>query len=96
MTRKYALLFAAAMLTGVSCESLSNDYLAPQVPATDPQLCQGRRIYLTKCTRCHAPEPVLKYTRSEWDRIMPDMIGDTRLSAVDAEAVTRYVRHFRP
>lgn len=96
MTSKQALLSAAALLMGVSCESLSNDYLAPQVPSTEIQLCQGRRIYLTKCARCHAPEPVLKYTRSEWDRIMPEMIEDTRLSAADADAVIRYVRHFRP
>jgi mono/diheme cytochrome c family protein len=96
MNRWPFCLAASALLIGASCESLSNDYLAPCVPVEDAQLYQGRRLYLTKCVRCHAPEPVLKYSRAQWDEILPEMIADTRLSAADAEAVTRYVRHFRP
>jgi mono/diheme cytochrome c family protein len=94
MSQARAFLSALALLIGASCAALSIDNIAPPVSADDHQLYQGRRIYLTKCARCHAPEPVAKYSRSDWDRIMPEMIADTRLATADAEAVTRYVRQF--
>ena len=94
MNRMCGYLSVAALLIGASCASLSIDNIAPPVSADDAQLYRGRRIYLTKCARCHAPEPVAKYSRSDWDRIMPEMVADTRLAPADADAVTRYVRQF--
>lgn len=78
----------------VACESLSTTRIAPLVPAEDTELTRGRRLYLTTCVRCHAPEPIANYTLSEWAKIMPEMIQDSKLSVSDAAAVTRYVREF--
>lgn len=52
---------------------------------------RGRRIYLTDCARCHAPEPIGKYSIAEWHEIMPPMIELTKLDAQAAHDVNLYV-----
>ena len=76
-----------ALLSG--CVSI--DQIAPPV-AGSTQLAEGRRIYTTQCTTCHVAEPVKKYTRSDWERILPEMIAETKLDAAQAAAVTAYLR----
>jgi mono/diheme cytochrome c family protein len=87
------LAFAIPLLL-VSCDSLSTSHIAPPVPSENVQLTRGRRLYLTTCVRCHAPEPIAKYTVVEWAEIMPEMVEDSRLSPADAAAVTSYVQVF--
>jgi mono/diheme cytochrome c family protein len=41
----------------------------------------GRQIYLTTCAKCHLPEPVGRYSREEWERILPEM---AKLSGLDS------------
>jgi mono/diheme cytochrome c family protein len=94
MSSPISRLLAAVPLFVASCDSLSITHIAPQVSLSDAQLTRGRRLYLTTCVRCHAPEPVAKYTQAEWAGIMPEMIEDSKLSAADAAAVTRYVQAF--
>jgi mono/diheme cytochrome c family protein len=77
-----------------SCASVSLDKTAPPVSPEDTFLTRGRRLYLTTCARCHAPEPVTKYSSSQWSRILPEMIKASKLSGADAAAVTSYVRRF--
>jgi mono/diheme cytochrome c family protein len=92
-----ALLLMAA-LSGGSCVTL--DQMAPRVEAlptqarlgSAAQLAQGRDIYITKCAKCHSPEPVRKYPASQWEsQILPEMIEETNLSAAEGAAVRAYV-----
>ena len=46
---------------------------------------------ITKCAKCHAPEPILKYTVSEWTVIVPDMAEETKLTEHETAAVRDYV-----
>ena len=85
-----ALLSAALLASCVTLEST-----APLVPAEETVLSHGRRLYLTTCARCHAPEPVSGYSASEWSKILPKMIKASKLSPDDAAAVTSYVRRFQ-
>ncbi len=55
------------------------------------QLEQGRRIYLTKCTKCHAAEPVRAFSEAEWRALLPEMAEDTKLTAGEEAAVLAYV-----
>lgn len=75
----------------VGCASLNIDVIAPPVAAS-PTLQRGRELYVTKCTACHAPEPIRKYSAAKWEEIIPDMAEDTKLSAADTNAVAEYVR----
>ena len=87
------ILAAASALLMSACQSL--DQLAPPVamlPAhSSDELSLGRELYVTKCTKCHAPEPVLKYSAAEWEKIVPDMAKDTKLSTRETAAVRDYI-----
>ena len=81
----------AAALGLAGCASMNLDLVAPPPTVPTPELVRGRQIYVTKCAKCHAPEPVKKYSPAEWQTIMPEMAEETNLSATDAAAVTAYV-----
>ncbi len=88
--RALVVLLAWTALTG--CVSL--DTAAPQVntPGAGP-LTAGRDIYVGRCAKCHAVEPVLDYTAAQWATIMPDMAERTKLTPTETAAVTAYVDH---
>lgn len=89
-----ALLLVAA-LSGGACVSLEE--LAPRVetlaaePGRAAQLDRGREIYVTKCAKCHSPEPVLKYSAAHWREIIVEMSEETKLDAAETEALRAYV-----
>ena len=75
------------------CQSI--EQIAPPVALVTARpsdhLELGRELYLTKCTKCHAPEPILKYSVSEWETIAADMAEETKLTANETAAVRDYV-----
>ena len=78
------------MLTG--CATMDINVIAPPVADGTSQQARGRALYVGKCAKCHAPEPVQKYSVAHWDEIMPEMVGKTKLGAADAAAVMAYVK----
>src|SRR5436190_11966649 len=90
-----APLAAAVMPCG--CASLEQaappvETIALQSSATKrAQLEQGRTIYITKCAKCHSPEPVRKYSASRWEGILKEMLEETKLDEPAASAVRAYV-----
>ncbi len=90
-----------AFVVVVGCATI--DDLAPPVDATILQLAaaheidadrlsQGRALYITACARCHRPEPVVRYTREHWRRILARMSARARFGLDEAEAVEAYVQ----
>ena len=72
------------------CVSL--DTAAPPVEAGQARpLVEGRAIYVGQCAKCHAVEPVLKYSAAQWATIMPDMAERTKLNPAETASVTAYV-----
>lgn len=84
----FAMLVASLLS---SCATTDINVIAPPVAGGSSQLARGRIIYVTKCAKCHAPEPVQNYTKAEWHQIMPEMVEETHLNATDAAAVMAYV-----
>ena len=85
----------AAVLALAACVSLEQS--APPVEmlsggADRSTLQAGREIYITRCAKCHAVEPVTKYSLKEWTEIMPEMAEKTHLNPAETEAVLAYVR----
>ncbi len=84
---------AAVCCLLAACQSL--EQIAPPAAAISarpsPGLELGRRLYVTKCAKCHAPEPVLKYSAAHWDEILADMAEETNLTEQETAAVTEYV-----
>lgn len=87
------MLTCLAVIGLVGCATMDINVIAPPVAEASSQLARGRTIYVTKCTKCHSPEPVAKYSLTEWQTIMPEMVEETKLNAADAAAVTAYVEH---
>ncbi|MBT8207716.1 MAG: hypothetical protein KJO18_05525 [Acidimicrobiia bacterium] len=54
-------------------------------------LQDGRDVYITRCARCHSPEPVTAYTREEWQTILPRMVEEAGLSAEERLSVGEYI-----
>ncbi|MBL9115115.1 MAG: hypothetical protein JNJ83_08905 [Verrucomicrobiaceae bacterium] len=86
------VLSASVLVVLASCAALNVNYIAPPAPPENAKLTLGRRLYLTKCVRCHAPEPVAKYSLEEWHHIMPDMVADSKLPPNEGEALMEYVK----
>ena len=88
-------LLTAALVT--SCMSL--EQAAPPVmsvtggdsPSRRTVLESGRAIYITKCAKCHAVEPVLKYSSQRWAELIPEMAEESKLDARETEAVRAYI-----
>ena len=53
-------------------------------------LVRGRKVYLTKCTHCHSPEPIDLYPLSEWPSILDRMEEQTHLSAREQADLRAY------
>lgn len=54
---------------------------------------QGRDIYINRCTKCHNAVRITRYPMKQWeDKILPEMIVESRLSPAQSKAVTAYVR----
>lgn len=54
-------------------------------------MVEGRRLYLTTCTKCHTAEPVRDYTAAEWATILPEMAEDSHFTPAQTAAVAAYI-----
>lgn len=78
--------------------TVSQDQAAPAVEqlAVDPSqisyLSQGRHIFVTKCTKCHAAMPIRNFAAADWtDDILPTMSKKAKLTVEETEALTEYI-----
>ena len=99
--RTIVAIVLVACVVVVGCATIED--LAPPVDATVLQLAaaheidadrlsRGRALYITACARCHRPEPVIRYTREDWGRILLRMSARARFGPDEAEAVEAYVQ----
>jgi len=51
----------------------------------------GRQVYLVDCSRCHSIEPIARYSKDRWNRILPRMIKESKLNGERGNALTAYV-----
>jgi mono/diheme cytochrome c family protein len=89
-----------ALLAVIGCATMEE--LAPPVGAltlrqaetmgvTADGLERGRSIYITECARCHSPEPVTRYTETQWRETLPRMSHQTMLTDQETADVRDYV-----
>jgi hypothetical protein len=90
----FAVLMASLLPSCVSIETA-----APPVPAVAnasqknyQQLCTGRELYLGKCTKCHSPEVIKKFSLEDWTGdIMPSMAKKSKISAEEEACLMAYI-----
>ena len=90
------MLLSLGILLLVGCANLETlappvtPALAARTRADASTLATGRRIYLTQCTSCHAPESVPAHA-GEWPRLVREMAPRSKLSPAQEQAVLAYV-----
>lgn len=76
-------------------EATQKEYEAAQEKYNDvttEQLKEGYKIYAQgACINCHEAKNIYKRSEEKWVHILDDMAEKAALSAVEKEAVTRYV-----
>ena len=78
----------------------SMDTIAPPVTpamvstsrvASAETLNEGRRIFTGACASCHAPDPLSKYSLSEWHDAVNDMAPRAKLNPARRAALLAYI-----
>ena len=81
---------------GALAGCVSNETIAPPVAGLrgggGAQVEEGRRLYLTTCTKCHSAEPVRDYSAAQWATILPDMAEESHFTEAQTAAVAAYIR----
>jgi hypothetical protein len=60
-------------------------------PASSPELAAARKLYMTKCSRCHKLYDPRKYDDTEWSTWMAKMSRKAKLKPGQPEVITDYV-----
>ncbi len=89
----------AALLTALlpSCVSIETAALpVPLVASASQQNYQqlrtGRKLYLGKCTKCHSPEVIKKFSLEDWTGdIMPSMVKKSKISPEEESCLLAYL-----
>jgi hypothetical protein len=66
---------------------------AVQVSANETS--DARRLYVTKCAKCHEFYPPQNYTKPEWDKWMLKMRKKARLNEQQYQALKEYTETLR-
>jgi len=61
----------------------------------DEQVAQARKLFLTKCARCHDFHAPSKYSETEWERWMQKMSRKARLKQPEEQLLRDYLSLFR-
>jgi hypothetical protein len=51
----------------------------------------GRELYVTRCTKCHNALRITRYTKGDWEDILPEMTFKSKFSEEQKQAVTAYI-----
>src|SRR3954464_5445501 len=81
----------AGVLTLGACAQGSRTSAPETAGSGSTGFVDGRTIFFSRCTRCHAADPLERHTVTEWRRIVEEMAGRTRLSAAERTALLAYI-----
>lgn len=79
-------LFFAVLLSAFTSLSLAGEEKVALKPEAG-----ARKLYLTKCSKCHKLYDPAKYTDQQWQAWMDKMSHKAKLSSEQKELITNYV-----
>src|SRR2546423_1778510 len=80
-------LIFSLVIVSAGCRSPS---APPEVPPSSGNE-QGRKLYITKCARCHKLYDPRNYSDQEWQTWMVKMARKSKLSPDQQEEISHYV-----
>ena len=66
-----------------------------RMKVSEPELREGRRLFVSRCIECHTLPVAWHYTDSEWPRIVKAMAGRSSLKDGEQESILAYIRAIR-
>jgi cytochrome c5 len=99
-TRKYLVLLVLAGLaaacgtTGISWKPVPGDEVkvsSPGAPVSLEELQHGYKVYVTNCSGCHYLHLPNTRSRSEWEALLPEMLGKAQLDSAEKAHVRNYI-----
>ena len=92
------LVFACSRKTVDTSQTPTNTTPATETAKTDATHAalveQGKGIFTTKCSKCHATKDVTAYTTTRWEGILKNMIPKAKLNEAESQQVTAYVMEY--
>ncbi len=83
---------AATLLSGcVVAPPVTPRMLASAGGVSERVLNEGRELYGGRCTHCHAPDPIWKYSIPRWREITEDMAPRSKLRPEQKAALLAYL-----
>ena len=55
-------------------------------------LVLGRNLYVNNCGSCHSLYQPERYTKSEWDKVMPKMQKKANCNNMETAIITKYLK----
>lgn len=87
----FALVSCEALQTGAPPITPTMTRIAGANGGSAQTLAEGRRLLATRCTNCHALEPITKYSVAEWRNNVRRMSGRARLDETEIQEITTYL-----
>lgn len=85
---RFVLLFAVVTaFAGFLRPALAGDAVLEDTKA--------RKLYLTKCAKCHKLYEPKKYSDADWEKWMGKMTKKSKLNSAQTELLTRYLETLR-
>lgn len=91
IARTVAVVALAVLATSCETGGTSSNGKASAARGGSSLAAEGKQLYLTRCTACHAAEPVGDFTAAEWRSLMPEMAEEAKLNPSQQRAVLEYV-----
>lgn len=90
---KYFFLFAIVSVTVVGMYSCKNTppVITDENGVIQPDVGEGKVIYMRDCARCHEEKKVENFTSAQWANILPRMIIQAQLNDTESRQVKAYV-----
>ncbi|MFZ4776319.1 MAG: hypothetical protein ACOYM3_13185 [Terrimicrobiaceae bacterium] len=90
-TSAACLAGCAAMNTGAPPINTAMIHSASGKGQSAETLATGRRLLASRCTGCHALEPIARYTPAEWRTNVAGMAKRAGINAVEEGQITAYL-----
>jgi len=74
-----------------SCAPKVAEEVVEESSAMSTEAAQGKAIFIKKCSQCHDLPVVDAYSRDKWDKVLPPMADNAKLTEAENALVEAYV-----
>ncbi|MCO5261001.1 MAG: hypothetical protein M9916_12750 [Crocinitomicaceae bacterium] len=88
---KFKLFIVGALVLASCSPKTTSDTKETSMSFPNTQVEEGYNLHAQNCAKCHKLKTINKYTREQWDKILPSMARKARISAEQEASINEYV-----